>query len=76
METSLDRLKTGFFGIVTKINTGELLQQRLRDFGLMKGTRVGVRYRSPDKSVTALEIRGTVVALRTCELKKIQVRPI
>ena len=76
MEMNLDRLMPGFHGIVTSVNTDELLRLRLRDFGLVNGTKVTVRYKSPDGGVTALELRGTVVALRTCELRKIRVRLI
>ena len=76
MEMNLDRLMPGLHGIIVSVNTDELLRLRLRDFGLVNGTKVSVRYKSPDGGVTALELRGTVVALRTCELKKIRVRLI
>lgn len=74
MEMNLDRLLPGFQGVVVSVGSPEALKRRLRDFGLIPGTVLGVRYRSPDGGVTALELRGTVIALRTRELKKIRVR--
>lgn len=73
MEISLSCLGLGQQGIVSRIDTDPLLRQRLRAFGMIPGTRVSCRYRSPGGSVTALEFRGTVVALRTRDMKKIRV---
>ena len=74
MEMNLTHLEPGMCATVTQINVPKVLSCRLRDFGLIPGTQVRIRYRSPDGGVTALELRGTVVALRTRELKKIRVR--
>ena len=74
MEITLDRLEPDIFCTVLEVRSPEPLRSRLRQFGLVAGTVVSVRYRSPDGGVTALELRGTVVALRTRELKKIRVR--
>lgn len=74
METSLDRIKPGGRAVVTKIGTDAALCKRLRDFGLVPGTKVTCRYRSPWGDVTALELRGSVLALRTADLRKIRVR--
>ncbi len=74
MEIGLDRLRSGQQGIVERMDTDPLLTLRLRSFGLIPGTQVRCRYRSPGGSVTALEFCGTVVALRTRDIKKIRVR--
>lgn len=74
METSLDCIRPGARAVVTKVNTDGALQSRLRDFGLVPGTTVCCRYRSPWGDVTALELRGSVLALRTRDLRKIQVQ--
>lgn len=74
METSLDRIKPGGRAVVTMIGTDAALCKRLRDFGLVPGTKVTCRYRSPWGDVTALELRGSVLALRTTDLRKIRVR--
>ena len=76
MEMYLDRLEPGLRVVVTQIKSPEPLRCRLRDFGMIPGTELRICYRSPDGGVTALELRGTVIALRTCELKKIRVRLI
>ncbi len=73
MEVSLDRLKVGQQATVQNIETDPLLAQRLRLFGLVAGTGVLCRYRSPGGSVTALEFCGTVVALRSRDIRKIRV---
>lgn len=73
MEISLDRLGLGRLGIVTHIDTDNYMEKRLRAFGMVPGTGVRCRYRSPGGSVTALEFRGAVVALRTRDMQKIWV---
>lgn len=73
MEISLDSLGLGQVGFVTGIDTSQNMKCRLRAFGMVPGTQVRCRYRSPGGSVTALEFRGSVVALRTRDLKKIRV---
>ena len=74
METGLDRLPPGAAGVITAIHTDAPLTGRLKDFGLVPGTKVRCRYRCPWGDVTALELRGSVLALRTCDLRKIRVR--
>jgi Fe2+ transport system protein FeoA len=71
VEVSLDRLCIGQQAVVTHIETDPALRCRLRCFGLVPGTQVCCRYRSPGGSVTALEFRGSVVALRTRDMRKI-----
>ena len=74
METGLHCVRTGTVAVVTKINTEPALRQRLKAFGLVPGTRVRCCYRCPWGDVTALELRGSVLALRTKDLQKIRVR--
>lgn len=74
MELPLDRLKPGQRAVVIHIGTEERLRHRLRQFGLVPGTRLTCRYRNPWGDVTALELRGTVLALRTRDLADIRVR--
>lgn len=74
MELDLNRLPAGSGGVVSDIGGPEHLRSRLRSFGLVPGTDISVRYKSPDGGVTAIELRDTVIAMRTCELKKIRVR--
>lgn len=73
MEITLDRLRLGQQAVVTHIDTNADLMCRLRSYGMVPGTRVRCRYRSPGGSVTALELRGSVVALRTRDMRMIRV---
>ena len=72
MEISLDRLGLGRLGVVTHIDTDAYMKNRLRAFGMVPGTMVRCRYRSPGGSVTELEFRGVVVALRTRDMQRIR----
>ena len=72
MQGTLDRLPCGIPAVVTDIGCSRQLRSRLRDFGLIPQTQVTVRYRSPDRGVTALEFRGTVIAVRTRDLKGVR----
>ena len=74
METTMDQLRTGVQAVVSRIEVGEALSRRLLDLGFVPGTLVCCRYRSPGSQVTAVEFRGTVVALRTRDLEQIGVR--
>lgn len=74
MQTNLNFLRLGRHAVVEMVDTEPALRQRLRDFGLVPGTHVCCRYRTPGGSVTAVEFRGCVVALRTRDLEKIRVR--
>lgn len=74
MEISLDRLKTGMAAVVTGFHCSRQLQQRLADFGLVAGTTVSCRYCSPGKDLSALALRGMVLAVRRRDLAQIAAR--
>lgn len=74
MQTGLNTIAPGMEAVVTQMHLEAAVQQRLLDFGLIPGTKVYCCYRSPGGHVTALEFRGIVLALRTRDLEKIQVR--
>lgn len=69
----LDQIKLGVPAVVAYIDLDENTGRRLRDFGLIPGTRVICRYRSPGGKVTALSFRGMVLAMRTRDLRRIRV---
>lgn len=73
MIMSLDRVRCGQWGCVTYVDTQPQLRRRLRDFGLVPGTRVRKRYATPGGHVVAIELRGSVLALRRNDLHCIQV---
>ena len=74
MVLPLDQLCTGVWGCVMGIDTTAQLRQRLRDFGLVPGPRVRRRYASPAGDVIAIELRGSVIALRKQDVQWIRVR--
>ncbi len=74
MQIGLDQVKLGVRAVVQQVETDPLLKSRLEDFGCVPGTAVYCRYRSPGGFVTALEVRGTVLAMRTRDMSGIRVR--
>lgn len=76
MQMGLNELKPGREAVVIQTDVEESLSRRLEDFGFVPGTRICCCYRNPGGQVTAIECRGSVIALRTCDLKKIQVRSL
>ena len=74
MEAGLDQLRLGKKAVVVSVNTEPSLRQRLRDFGLVPGITVRCKYRCPWGTVTALELHGSILAVRTEDLRKIRVR--
>ena len=73
MVLTLDQVCTGAWTSVAGIETNEALRQRLRDFGLVPGTRVRRRFASPAGDVVAIELRGSILALRKRDLRQIRV---
>ena len=73
MEIGLHRLVPGAQGVVLRLDGEFGVRKRLETLGLVPGTMVKCRYRSPGGFVTALEFRGIVLALRTRDLRHIRV---
>jgi ferrous iron transport protein A len=71
MEIGLHQLCPGMKARVTRLDCDGEFSSRLADFGLVPGTLLSCRYRSPGGSVTALELRHTVLAIRTGDLRQI-----
>lgn len=71
MEIRLDSLTPDAEAVVTGVFCSEALRCRLADFGLVEGTHVICRYRSPRTDVFALGLRGTTLALRRTDLAQI-----
>ncbi len=70
---SLNQVCTGVWSRVAVLNTKQELTRRLEDFGLVPGTKICRRYSSPAGDVTALELRGSVLAMRTTDVRGIKV---
>lgn len=74
MEIMLCDIRPGDRVIVTGISDKCRLKGRLREFGMVEETDVCCRYLSPGGSLAALELRGTVIAVRRKDLKGIRAR--
>lgn len=70
---SLSDLKPGQTAVVDSIGAEPLLSARLRDFGLVEGTRVQCRLLSPDGLLMAVCLRATVLAIRRRDAALIKV---
>lgn len=68
MEFMLCDIRPGVRAVVTEIPDSSPLKGRLREFGLIAGTEVYCRFLSPAGDLGALELRGTVIALRRADL--------
>ena len=73
MVVTLDQVCMGVWSRVIGIDVGGPLCRRLRDFGMVPGTWVRRRYCSPGGDVVAVELRGSVLALRKADLRRIRV---
>lgn len=74
MEMTLDMIRPGMRAMVTDIRVERHLRRRLRDFGLIPGTVVCCRFWSPGEHVLALELRGSVIAVRRQDARLIRIR--
>ena len=74
MEIMLCDIRPGVRAVVTDISDENALKGRLREFGMIPGTEVCCRFLSPGGDLAALELRGTVIAVRRRDLKGIYAR--
>ncbi len=74
MKIMLCDIRPGVRAMVTEIPDTNALKGRLREFGLVPGTEVICRFLSPGGDLVALELRGTVIALRRKDMDGIMVR--
>lgn len=74
MEIMLQDIRPGVQVIVTEVADENTLKGRLREFGLVPGTEICCRYLSPGGDLMAIELRGTVIAVRRRDLMGIYVR--
>lgn len=73
---SLDQLPIGSFGRVKKLTNHGITRRRMLDLGLIHDTIVESIRESPAGGLTAYEIRGAVIALRSDEASKIFIEAI
>lgn len=63
-EKSLNELKMGETGMVSKIIGEETIKRRLLDLGLIEGTKIKPVLKSPSGDPRAFEFRGSLIAIR------------
>lgn len=70
---TLRMLKPGERAVIVKVTTGGELGRRIRDMGLVPGTRVQVLGRAPLKDPVEIKLRGYNLTLRNNEADHILV---
>ena len=66
-------MRIGQNGIIRNISANGMINQRIRDMGLVPGAKVEVVGRAPLKDPVALRIYDTTIALRNREADYIRV---
>ena len=75
-ELCLDKIELGKKYIIKKILLGTSNKKRLLDLGFTKGTIIEKEFNNMGKSLSAINIRGTLIALRNDDMKNIIVEAI
>lgn len=70
---SINKLKDGESGVITFLDTNIALRSRLRELGLIEGTRVTKICTAFLGSPCAYNIRGAIIALRNSDTNEIKV---
>lgn len=70
---NLREMRIGQKGVIRDINANGLINQRIRDMGLVPGAQVTVIGKAPLKDPVALRIFDTTIALRNREADFIRV---
>lgn len=70
---SLDDLAPGRHGVIAAIDAGGAVGRRLGDLGFVPGTAVAVVRRAPLGDPTLYALRGTEIALRREEARRVRV---
>lgn len=71
MKTNLNNVPIGKSALVKELNSNKDVKRRLRDLGLIKNTIIKPIYKSPLNDPTAYLVRGSVIAIRNDDAKKI-----
>lgn len=70
---SLNELNLKERGVIKEITCDDNIKRRLLDLGLIEGTNIELVLVSPFKDPKAYEVRGTTIALREEDAKKIYI---
>ena len=75
-EITLDKLELNSIGIIEKIDCEGIIKRRLLDLGLVKGTKIKPVLKSPSGDPRAFEFRGSLIAIRKEQTKKIYCKTV
>lgn len=70
---NLYELKLGKKAKIEKIYCEKNIKRRLMDLGIVKGTIIKPILKSPSGNPRAYEVRGSVIAIRNADAKKIEI---
>ena len=70
---SLNELDLKEKGVIKEITCDDNIKRRLLDLGIIEGTNIELVLVSPFKDPKAYEVRGTTIALREEDAKKIYI---
>ncbi|MCM1578589.1 MAG: ferrous iron transport protein A [Ruminococcus sp.] len=73
--TTLDKLKIGGSGVITRVGGEGALRLRLLDMGLIPRTRVTVRKAAPLGDPIEIFLRGYELTIRLEEAGNIEIKP-
>ena len=73
---NLYEMKIGDTAIIIKIACDDNIKQRILDLGMVRGTKIRPIFKSPSGNPIAYEIRGSTIAIRNDDAKKIYVEII
>ena len=71
--TTLNNLPIGSTGKVISLVSLDKDRRRMLDLGFILGTKVKALFRSPLGDPTAYLVRGTIIAIRDADAKKIKI---
>ena len=69
----LSDLEPGAWAVITRLPDGIPSLTRLREFGLLPGTRVQFVRRAPLGDPVEISVRGALLSLRTTEARQIEI---
>jgi len=70
---SLSELEQGTHAVIESIPTGDASMTRLRELGLLPGTRIQLIRRAPLGDPIEISVRGSLISLRKKEAELIQI---
>lgn len=70
---TLRRMAKNQSGTITAVKAGGILGQRIRELGLVPGTRITIQGRAPLNDPVALRVMGGTLTLRNNEADHIEV---